>query len=152
MLPRSIPTHISQAIKNYDHALKLRWSCERGRFVLERKLPHHLRWFIDEPILRTHVKGQWLDKTLPDGADKKIRWKDGYVLILETDFADARLLKEIYEGDSFRLGTKAFIRKVDELERKRKLKLEALESEKTRIDLEKMWHYLKRSTEGNLAA
>ena len=114
-LLKTPPSHIVETIKNFDPLLRVRWSREKGKFMVERKLK-----FRPPPPTKTVRDGYGRETQvkLPEYSDRYIWWKEGYAKIIETPVLDQRLIRYLYEGDAYRYG-KYYIQRFEEEERKR---------------------------------
>lgn len=139
---RSVPGSIVGEIKRYDPALRVRWSNQKRKYVLERKAPRHL---LPKPV-RYSVIGEI---PLSFDSDRMIQWKDGYAEILACPVADRRLIWALWSSDTNRLRRREdFLRKQAERE---DLK-ERLEAKRQKEDLTSMagesYGYLNRHLDG----
>lgn len=104
---KQVPNRILAELKRYDPALRLRWSREKRKFVLERKVLSGLRkYVIPEPIrwTETSIVGVFVKKNLDLFSERYIAWHEGYVPILEVGKLDRRLFWKVFELDAWRFG------------------------------------------------
>lgn len=100
-----IPKYIATAVKNYDPRLRLRWSKERKRFVLEIKAT---RAKPPNPVFyRPDGNKRLIPMRVPVLSDRYIQHRDGYLPILEATKIDLRLLRVLRETDMHRRGAAA---------------------------------------------
>ena len=104
-LPRKIPKHIAEELKRYDNKLRVRWSHEKGKFVIERKVPWLLRWMLPRPIIARHYDNSTrrvVEVLAPGDSDRRIAYNDGYVEVCQASRLDRRLFWFLYQGDTQR--------------------------------------------------
>ena len=118
-LLKTPPSHIVRMVKNYDSLLRVRWSREKGKFIVERKVMFRNPKYLPLPYrTKKDGYGREIKECLPANSDSYIQWHDSYAKIIETPVMDERLIRYLYEGDAHRYG-KYFIQRYEEAERKR---------------------------------
>lgn len=118
MLPKEPPRYVAEAIRRYDHKLRIRWSREKKKFVVERKVD--VRSILIEPVKTIGIdeNGKDIKVRCPEYSDRYIQYHDGYFKVIETPEASERLLNWLWESDALRHG-KHYLAKLEEAEKKR---------------------------------
>lgn len=107
-MTETVPAHIAAALKRYDRDLRLRFSKEKRRWILERKCnPKYLM----PPVFYSQREYGVIEVPLSPDADLSIQYRDGYIFLGETMEPSMRLIKELWLSDSRRVG-KEFIRRM----------------------------------------
>ena len=113
---KEVPFHIADTIKRIDPLLRLRWSLEKKKFVLERKVDNR---FLPKPVV--YKKDQFrgiVEVKCSEDSERYISWHDGYIPVLEVKKLDRRLMQTLYFSDAYRARTN-YIREFEESERKK---------------------------------
>ena len=86
---------VSEALKRYDDALRLRWSKEKGTWLVERKV----------------ARGTFANRPCHYESDRYYQWRDGYLpcglLPPKSEFYEWEvdlMLRNLYEGDIWKAG------------------------------------------------
>lgn len=141
-----IPRRFQDLVKCHDPFLRIRWSRERKSFLVERKVPAHLRHAMTPPIsLIKKSDGKVEEKLLPENSDARVSYKDGYVSLFWVAALDDRLSKILYQGDAYRYGMKGYIRRLHEAEERLEKEKEKVESEVLLEAGDEAWHYIRRN-------
>lgn len=98
---KAAPTHIVEELKRYDPDLRIRWSRQRGAWVIERYMENNT--VISKPV-RWHRDraGAWKWRTLSEFDDKYIQYHERYVPIIYAHFLDRRLFWSLYQTDAWK--------------------------------------------------
>lgn len=91
-----VPRDFQRALKQYDPALRCRWSNARACYLIERKVSRGPR----DPVPHDPETGTVWD---PDSAQA---WAQGYLIIMEVGWnaLDSRVLNALYGSDLWRQG------------------------------------------------
>lgn len=136
---KAAPLHFREELKRIDSTLRLRWSRERGYFVLERKIPGNLKHqAVQKPIVRVKdSSGEVREVLCPEHSDRYVRWKNGYIPLMDVPVLDRRLIDMLQAGDMRRQG-KYFVQRLEEKE-------EADNRLQERRDEDEMYHHALES-------
>lgn len=106
-MTETLPVHVQAALKLYDRTLRLRFSKEKKRWLLERKCPQKiiLQQFPPVEYYRDQ-DGNERERVLPENSDLMIQYRDGYVQICETGRPTMALIRELWQNDARRHGKK----------------------------------------------
>ena len=119
------PVHIVAALKNYDPLLRIRFSQQVKRWVLERKCNSR---FLKRPVRYVHREGVQVALTMSRDSDLSIQFHDGYVGLMTLPYPTMEVLAELYRTDTSRQG-RYYVHKLDEehekAERERERKMNA---------------------------
>lgn len=109
-MTETVPVHVTAALKRYDRDLRLRFSKEKKRWILERKCsPQYLM----PPVFYSQREYGIVEVPLSPDADLSIQYRDGYIFICDTAEPSMRLIKELWLSDSRRIG-KQFVKRLAE--------------------------------------
>ena len=98
---RTPPTYVSQALKRLDPLLRIRWSREKKKFSVERKIIHH--WALTPPVIwEKDGYGRIMEVKLPEYSERYIFWRDKYIPILYVQNPNSRLIHYLRIQDAFR--------------------------------------------------
>ncbi len=115
----SVPTYVQSEVKRYDRLLRLRWSREKKKFILERKVP---RWVAHKPIRYTEkLERGWV--RLPEASDKSIGYREGYIAVAYFGRLNQSLLPWLWHNDMVARNLTA--KRIEELEAKYEAEAEA---------------------------
>lgn len=125
-------------LKSIDKDLRVRWSYENNRWIIERKTPKvgiylPIKYYKDED-------GNLSYKILPEKSDRYIQYHDGYSGIYYCDSLDNRILEKLKMTDTW--GIKNYGKYIEELEAKQKKKEEDKASEELRLQSREIWDYM----------
>lgn len=116
----SPPTHVVEEVKRIDRDLRIRWSLEKRKFVVEKKIDPQYKYLLPKPIVyRRDGYGKVIEVKLPEDSERYISYHDGYLPVLTVSKADSRLPKILRMHDAQRVGLKVALRQMDERERKK---------------------------------
>lgn len=101
-LPRTPPPHIVSELKRFDSQLRLRWSREKGKFVLERKVRSSHLNRLPLPVRWSNMGGVMTKVRVPEYSDRAIAYHDGYVEVLSVRRPTRKLFWFLYESDAAR--------------------------------------------------
>ena len=109
----SVPSHIAEEIRRLDPDLRLRWSRQKRKFVVERKVDRNLT---PAPVKWFKEQGRIKFRRLPEYSDRYIQYKDGYTGIFYCPVADRRIIWALYDSYTFRM--RNYVKEVEYQERK----------------------------------
>lgn len=126
---KTVPHHVQAEIKRYDPKLRVRWSGERKSFVIERMIPRSLlcdpRFGLRPVVFKKDRNGKMCEHVMDDTCDKKIGFRDGYLIVGYTPYMDRRLFWSLYATDSRRLKRGTLGESVEKAEEAEDAKFEA---------------------------
>lgn len=110
------PEGFVKTLKSYNKDLRVRWSFEKGQWVIEckcdrRGLLKPVRSYMDE-------NGNIKERTLPELSDLYIGWRDGFYAVCWMRQLTIRLLNEIAARDTQHFKAHEFAKKVEADEEK----------------------------------
>lgn len=134
------PSHIVEEVKRYDPLLNLRWSKEKRKYVLERKVDTKtvpksvLDRVIPRPVLfRRDNDKRVKEIILPENSDRYIHYHRKTVPVAFMDKLDRRLFWWIFSHDSFALGRgQKAVREMESRERAAEQRKDQKQSESVR--------------------
>ena len=142
------PAHVAAALRNYDPLLRIRFSKQKKRWVLERKCnPRFLR----RPVRYIHREGKQIALTLSRDSDLSIQFHDGYVGLMTLPYPTLDVLAELYRTDTSRQG-KYYVDKLDEEHDKSERERERKTNARLRELSEHAWDDVHRAGSRGLAA
>lgn len=124
---KTAPSYIVEEVKRIDPNLRIRWSRQRRKFIVERKtmccyLPLPIRHHKDE---FGNVSIHRCDET----SDRYIQYHDGYVFTgIACDIVSSSLPKMLRQSDTNRIGRENFIKNLEAREKQEELLNEKKES------------------------
>lgn len=136
-MAKSIPKWFERALKNIDSNLRVRWSYEKGKFIIEYKT---LRKYILPPVKYIVENGFVKEKLLPELSDRYIQYKDGYYTVFYTDKLNEKVLAYIREIDTWG-NKKKLSEEVEKIEKKEEERKEKEISEEIKAISREIWDY-----------
>lgn len=92
---KHIPSWFSDRLRNYDRSLRVRWSLEKHKYVIEAKVLGNDRRFLLRPIKL--VNGEQI--VLPRDSDVSICYHDGYYPILSCSKLTNQVFYDLVDRD-----------------------------------------------------
>lgn len=120
---KTAPSGFVRTLRSYNKDLRVRWSFERGQWVIEHKcldkrgLPPPVRFYQDE-------SGKIKERLLPEHSDGYIGYRDGYYQVCWMRDLTIRLLNELAARDTQHFKSHELARKVEENEAKSEARTE----------------------------
>jgi hypothetical protein len=94
----TIPNHVKNRLKNIDPGLRIRWSYERRKWVLEHKSPTRDALF--KPVrIESLPDGQIREHRLPELSDRYIQYRDCYYPVAYLRKIDERIFEYLHNAD-----------------------------------------------------
>ena len=100
----SVPSYLPSALKRYDPLLRIRYSRERGVFVVERKATTRAAMkLLKKPVKYRHdAYGKLIEIKFPEWTDRYIQYRDRYVPELEVKNPGERIIEILCAADPWR--------------------------------------------------
>lgn len=126
-----------KALKSLDKDLRVRWSFEHKKFIIERKCPKEGLYL---PVKYVEENGKLVEKIMPEKSDRYIQYHDGYAGIMYVDKLNESVLNKLKAIDMWENGGN--LNKLVEIEeKKREEKKEAEISDEIRTMSREIWDY-----------
>lgn len=131
------PKWFVRALKSFDPDLRVRWSYENKKFIIERKtdkrgLYKPVKYIIDKDGVK--------EVLLPEKSDRYIQYHDGYAGILYTNKLNENLLNHLKSIDTWSKN-KSLDELVSEYEHKEKEKKEKKVKDEINAFSREIWDY-----------
>ena len=129
---KTAPAYVSQALKRLDPLLGIRWSREKRRFLVERKVRHW--WALTPPVYwEKDGYGKEVQVKMPEYSDRAVCWKNKTIPILYIRNPDSRLIHylRVQDAQRFRMEREA-VKSLTAHEQKEEAKVQ----QKAKSDLE----------------
>jgi hypothetical protein len=143
------PRHIVEELQRYDPLLRIRWSKQRRKWVVERKIyntsgyiRHSLKEkFLGLPVrfLPSHIPGYEPYQIESIDSEAYIQYRDGYTTVAVYDVLDRRVILEVLGGDAWKFGDYGKRYRAHETDRQQKE-----QERKKRKEFERTWDKSKQ--------
>src|SRR4051812_13633803 len=117
---KTAPSYIVKEVKRIDPNLRIRWSRQRRKFVVERKTQ---RCYLPLPVkYKKDAHGKITEIRCDIFSDRYIQYHDGYVATgVECNVVSSSLPKFLRRGDTNRIGHENFIKALEARERQEEI-------------------------------
>lgn len=137
---RTPPKGFVKKLKSFDKDLRVRWSEEKNKWIIERKTP---KIGLYPPVKWYQLSdGTWTYKILPEKSDLYIQYHDGYAGILYANELDNRIFESLYNNDLWKYKRKEdMYRDIEEKEKKQEENKEKEKTEEIKALSREIWDY-----------
>ncbi len=147
-MKRTVPAHIEDELKRFDPNLRIRWSMEKRKFVVERRC---FRQLLEKPIRYSQDDKRVIERRVPELSDRNVRYRDGFVdTNLQMNVLDRRLFHELFWGNSQRY--KDMVREQEDREQHLKDKIDRQAAEDLDYSLNDSYDRMKWAESGRKGA
>lgn len=137
MLAKTPQKWFVRALKSFDPDLRVRWSYEQNKFIIERKTDKRGLYM---PVKYVVENNNIKEILLPEKSDRYIQYHDGYAGILYTDKLNESLLNYLKSIDNWN-SKKTLNELVNEYEKKQKDNKEKKIREEINAFSREIWDY-----------
>ncbi len=117
---KTAPSYIVEEVRRIDPNLRIRWSRQRKKFVVEIKT---LRCYLPLPVkYKKDAYGKIIETRCDVFSDRYIQYHDGFVSTgVECDVVSSSLPLFLRQADTQRIGRENFIKALEERERQEEI-------------------------------
>lgn len=96
-MPKHAPSWFVRRLAAFDRDLRVRWSYERKKFVIEHRAKD--RRGLVRPVRYEEGPRGIVEVLLPELSDKRIGWRDGYYAVFYFDKPNEAIFAALRKGD-----------------------------------------------------
>jgi len=135
------PAGFVRTLRSYNRDLRVRWSFEKGQWIIECKSPNRLGLL--KPVRYSKGEnGEIIEHTLPELSDLYIGWRDCYYSVCWIKSCTTRILNRLAAADTQHFKNHELIKTVEEQDAKSEARTERIRRDESHAHSNEVYDYL----------